>query len=71
MKNISYVIFRSNVIYFAQKGPIKVQIIETFECLDINSPNSYHFGNNKSISLQISKFSAKKYRSVASHDTEE
>ena len=45
--------FRSNVIYFAQGGPIKVQILETFECLDQNSPNSCHFWNNKSVFLQI------------------
>ena len=45
--------FRSNVIYFARKGPIKVQILETFECWYQNSPNSCHFWNNKSIFLQI------------------
>ena len=44
--------FRSNVIYFAQKGPIKAQIFETFECSDQNSPNSCHFWNNKSVFLQ-------------------
>ena len=27
-------LFRSNVIYFEQKGPIKVQIFDTFMCLD-------------------------------------
>ena len=27
-------LFRSNVIYFEQKGPIKVQISDTFMCLD-------------------------------------
>ena len=35
--------FRSKIIYFAQKGPIKVQILETFECSDQNSPNSCQF----------------------------
>ena len=45
--------FRSNVIYFGQTGPIKVQILETFECSDQNSPNSCHFVNNKSGFLQI------------------
>ena len=45
--------FRSKVIYLARKGPIKVQILETFECLDQNSPNSCHFWNNKSVFLQI------------------
>ena len=30
-------LFRSNVIYIARKGPIKVQIFETFECSDQNS----------------------------------
>ena len=45
--------FRSNVIYFAQKGPIKVQIFETFECSDQTSPNSYHFWNKKLFFLQI------------------
>ena len=45
--------FRSKVIYFAQKGPVKVQIFETSECADQNSSNSYHFWNNKSIFLQI------------------
>ena len=45
--------FRSNVIYFAKKEPIKVQIFETFECSDQNSPKSCHFWNNKSVFLQI------------------
>ena len=39
--------FRLNVIYVAQKRPIKVQIAETFEGSDHNSPNSCHFWNNK------------------------
>ena len=38
--------FRSKVIYFPQKRPIKVKIFETFECSDQNSPNSCHFWNN-------------------------
>ena len=45
--------FRSKVIYFARKGPIKVQILETFECSDQNSPNSCQFWNNKLVFLQI------------------
>ena len=45
--------FRSNIIYFAQKGPIKVQILETFECLDQNSPNSCQFWNKKLVFVQI------------------
>ena len=45
--------FRSNVIYFARKGAVLVEIFETFECLDQNSPNSYHFWNNKLVFLQI------------------
>ena len=45
--------FRSNVIYFAQKEPVKLQISETFECLAQNSPNSCHFWNNKSVFLQM------------------
>ena len=42
-----------NVIYFARKEPIKVKILETFECSDQNSPNSCHFWNNKSVFLQF------------------
>ena len=45
--------FRWKVIYFARKGPIKVQILETFECPDHISSNSCHFWNNKSVFLQI------------------
>ena len=44
---------RSKVICFARKGPIKVQILETFECSDQNSQNSCHFWNNESFFLQI------------------
>ena len=46
-------LFRSNVKYFARKEPVKVQILETFECSDQNSPNSCHFWNNKLVFLQI------------------
>ena len=42
-KITSLYFFRSNVIYFALKEPIKVQIFESLECLDQNSPNSCHF----------------------------
>ena len=45
--------FRSNVLYFAWKGPITVQILETSECSNQNSPNSCHFWNNKLVFLQI------------------
>ena len=38
---------------FARKRPIKVQIFETFECSNQNSPNSCHFWNNKLVFLQI------------------
>ena len=49
----SSVLFRSNVICVAQKGPIKVQIIENFEILDQNSLNSCPFWNSKFVFLQI------------------
>ena len=40
----------SNIIYFAQKDPIKKLIFETFKCLDQNSSNySCQFWNDKSI----------------------
>ena len=45
--------FTSKVIYFAREGPVKVQILETFECSDQNLPKSCHFLNNKSVFLQI------------------
>ena len=35
--------FRSNVIYFAQTEPMKVQILETYECSGQSSPNSCSF----------------------------
>ena len=44
---------RSKVIYFTRKGPIKVQILQTFGCSDQNSSNSWHFWNYKSVFLQI------------------
>ena len=53
MKDNSSVLFRSKIIYFAQKGPIKEQILEIFECSDQNSPNFYQFWNNKLVFLQI------------------
>ena len=45
--------FRSKIIYFPQKGPIKVQILETFQCSDQNSPNSCQFWNKKLVFVQI------------------
>ena len=45
--------FRSKIIYFAQKRPIKVQTLETFECSDQNSLNSCQFWNNKLFFVQI------------------
>ena len=45
--------FSSNVIFFAPRRPMKVQIFETFEYLDRNSPTSCHFWKNKSPFLQI------------------
>ena len=52
-KDNSSILFRSSVMYFAQKEPIKVQIFETFECLGQNSPNFCRFWNKKSVFLQI------------------
>ena len=46
--------FSSNIMYFVQIKPIKVQVFETFECLGKNSSNSSsQFWNDKSIPLQI------------------
>ena len=46
--------FSSNNIYFAQQEPIKVKILETFECSAQNLSNSLcQFWSNKSITLQI------------------
>ena len=50
--------FRSNVIYFARKEPIKVQIFETFECSDQSSPTSCSLWNNKLLFLQILHYSS-------------
>ena len=47
--------FRSNIIYFARKGPNKFEILETFECLD---QNSCHFLSNKLVFLQILRHSS-------------
>ena len=44
---------RSNVTCFGQKGPIKGQIFETFECSDQNSPNFCNFWKSKLVFLQI------------------
>ena len=52
-KTVLLYFFRSNVIYFAQKEQIKVQIFETFKCSSQNSTNSCHFWNSKSVFLQI------------------
>ena len=44
----------SNNIYFAQNEPIKLKILENFECSShILSNSLYRFWNNKSIALQI------------------
>ena len=46
--------FISSNIYFAQQEPIKVKILEAFECSDQNLSNSLcQFWNKKSITLQI------------------
>ena len=50
--------FRSSVIYFAHKEPIKVQVFETFQCLGQNSPSSCHFCNNKSFFFFLSNFTS-------------
>ena len=47
------VFFRSNVIWFAQNEPSNVQMFETFECSDRNSPNFSHFCNIKCVFFQI------------------
>ena len=45
--------FSSNIIYFVQKEPIKVQIFETFQCSGQNLPNfSCQFWNEKSVPLK-------------------
>ena len=46
--------FRSNIIYFGQKQPIKVQVFETFEFSSQNLSNFLcQFWNNKLITFQI------------------
>ena len=75
MKDNYSVTFRSNVIYFPQKGPIKVQITKTFECLDQNAPNSCNFLITNCFFFKfcitlLSKSYSKKYRRVISQDTE-
>ena len=46
--------FRSNNIYFAQKKPIKIKILETYECSGQHLSNFLcQFWNDKSIPLQI------------------
>ena len=52
-KIIPLYFFRSNVMYFAQKEPIKVQLFVTFECLGKDSPNFCRFWNKISVFLQI------------------
>ena len=51
-KITSLYFFRPNVIYFAQKESIKVNIFETFECLGQKLSNSCHYWNNRSVFLQ-------------------
>ena len=52
-KITSVYFFRSNVIYLAWKRPFKLQIFETFECLDQNPSSSCHFWNRKLVFVQI------------------
>ena len=55
-KTTPFYFFSSNSIYFAQKEPIKVKILETFgfECSGQNLSNSLcQFWNEKSTPLQI------------------
>ena len=53
MKDNSSVFSSSEIIYFGQKQPIKVQIFGTFDCLGQNSSNSScQFWNGKSIPPQ-------------------
>ena len=53
-KIIPMYFFSSNIIYFAQKEPIKMKIFETFECLgQILSNSLCQFWNNELIPLQI------------------
>ena len=49
-----YTFFRSNIIYFGQKQPVKVHIFEIFECSGQNLSNaSCQLWTDKSIPLQI------------------
>ena len=53
-KIIPLYFFSSNNIYFAQKEPIKMKILETFECSGQNLSHFLgQFWNDKSIPLQI------------------
>ena len=46
--------FRSNIIYFRQRQPIKVQIFEIFDCLNQNSSNCLcQFWTEKPIPIQF------------------
>ena len=51
MKDNSSVLFSSNNIYFAPKGPIKIKILETFKYSGQNS--SCQLWNDESVPLQI------------------
>ena len=44
--------FWSNVLYFAQKEPIKVEF-ENFECSGQNPTKCWHFWNKKSVFLRV------------------
>ena len=50
--------FSSNIIYLAQKKQNKVQAFDIFKCSSQNSPNFYHFWNNKSVVLQTGHHSS-------------
>ena len=53
-QNSCKLFFSSNIMYFVQKKPIKVQIFEIFECSGQNSSNSScQFWTAKSVTLQI------------------
>ena len=54
MKDNFYVLFSSNNIYFAQKEPIQVKVLETFECSCQNLSNSFcQFWNGNLIPVKI------------------
>ena len=44
---------RSNVIYFALKGPIKCNLLRLFECSDQHSSNSCHFESTNRFSFKF------------------